>query len=76
MALTQGTSNAVESLHQHMYLGCGLRKGGAKFQTLEGLRRLFDYCHDFERTYQLALSMHLLYTFLIASWRTTKLRRS
>ena len=33
-----------------MYLACGLKKGSKRFGILEGLRNLYNYCQDIERT--------------------------
>ena len=44
------TSNAVESLHSHMYLAYSLKKGSKRFSILEGLRNLYNYYQDIEQT--------------------------
>ena len=49
--LTVETSNAVESLHFHMYQSPQLQKGG-RFRILEGLRKAYAYYGDLERTSQ------------------------
>lgn len=51
------TSNGVESLHYHIYKSCGLIGRPKRFGILEGLRKLFLYCNDIERTYLLALGI-------------------
>lgn len=51
------TSNAVESLHSHLYRACGIIKGSKRLGIMEGLRKLFLYFQDIQRTYFLALGI-------------------
>ena len=48
-----------------MYQSCQLQKGG-RFGILQGLRKLYVYCGDIERTYQQVLRMYpsQIYSFL------------
>lgn len=60
ISLNLETSNRVESLHFQMYRACGLQSKGKRLGILEGIRKLYLYCQDLERTYELALRIIIL----------------
>ena len=60
ISLNLETSNGVESLHFQMYRACGLQSKGKRLGILEGIRKLYLYCQDLERIYELALRIIIL----------------
>ena len=56
-----------------MYLACGLKKGSKCFGILEGLRNLYNYCQDIERTSN-AVSRKINYFYFTDDIEGEKLR--